>query len=340
MKIFLTGNKGYVGNVLAEKFVKQNYEVTGCDMEFYPQEFVTSNQDKVTSLKKDIRDITKDDLVGHSVIAHLAALSNDPLGEINSSLTQDINYLATIKLAKLSKEAGVERFIFSSSCSTYGATDEVVNESGVLSPITEYAKSKVNSETKILELKDEHFSPIILRSATAYGISPSQRLDLVVNNLTCSAFTTGSVKLLSDGTSWRPLVHVEDMSDAFIDVVKSPLEKVSGQIFNVGSNDENYMVKEIAGYVEEIVPNSKIEYSKDASKDSRSYRVEFDKIHDVIGYKTKWKLKDGIKQIYDLIKRKDFTEQEFKSEKYYRVLYIKWLINQGYIDNNFRMKHN
>ena len=340
MKIFLTGNKGYVGNVLAEKFVKQNYEVTGCDMEFYPQEFVTSNQDKVTSLKKDIRDITKDDLVGHSVVAHLAALSNDPLGEINSSLTQDINYLATIKLAKLSKEAGVERFIFSSSCSTYGATDEVVNESGVLSPITEYAKSKVNSETKILELKDEHFSPIILRSATAYGISPSQRLDLVVNNLTCSAFTTGSVKLLSDGTSWRPLVHVEDMSDAFIDVVKSPLEKVSGQIFNVGSNDENYMVKEIAGYVEEIVPNSKIEYSKDASKDSRSYRVEFDKIHDVIGYKTKWKLKDGIKQIYDLIKRKDFTEQEFKSEKYYRVLYIKWLINQGYIDNNFRMKHN
>lgn len=340
MKIFLTGNKGYVGNVLAEKFVKQNYEVTGCDMEFYPQEFVTSNHDKVTSLKKDIRDITKDDLVGHSVVAHLAALSNDPLGEINSSLTQDINYLATIKLAKLSKEAGVERFIFSSSCSTYGATDEVVNESGVLSPITEYAKSKVNSETKILELKDEHFSPIILRSATAYGISPSQRLDLVVNNLTCSAFTTGSVKLLSDGTSWRPLVHVEDMSDAFIDVVKSPLEKVSGQIFNVGSNDENYMVKEIAGYVEEIVPNSKIEYSKDASKDSRSYRVEFDKIHDVIGYKTKWKLKDGIKQIYDLIKRKDFTEQEFKSEKYYRVLYIKWLINQGYIDNNFRMKHN
>ncbi|MGI0011631.1 MAG: NAD-dependent epimerase/dehydratase family protein [Nitrosopumilaceae archaeon] len=269
----------------------------------------------------------------------MAALSNDPLGEINSPLTNDINYAATIRLAKLAREVGIKRFVFSSSCSTYGVNSDVVDENSPLSPITAYAKSKVNSEHDLLQMKDDKFSPIILRSATAYGISPSFRLDLVVNNLAGSAFTTGGVKLLSDGTAWRPLVHVEDMSNAFITVLKAPEEKISGEIFNVGSNEENYSVRQIAEMVEEIVPNSKIEYAKGASKDSRSYRVDFSKIKNQTGYKTKWKLKDGIKEIYETFKRKAFTENEFKDKAYYRVSYIKWLIDRGILDKNLYFKN-
>lgn len=337
MRILLTGNMGYVGNVLAEKLIEKNFEVIGCDIGYYPQGFINKKY-SINFLKKDIRDITKKDLKGCSAILHLAALSNDPLAEINSSLTNDINYLATVKLAKLARESGIERFVFSSSCSTYGANSDVVNENSPLAPITAYAKSKVDSERAILKLTDDEFAPTILRSATAYGVSPSLRLDLVVNNLTCSAFTTGSVKLLSDGTAWRPLVHVEDMSNAFIMVLEAPKEKISGKVFNVGSNEENYKVRQIAELVEEIVPDSKIEYAKEASKDSRSYRVDFDKIKNQIGYRTKWKLKDGIKEIYNVIKKKAFTEKEFRDKMYYRVAYIKWLIEQGALDNNLNIK--
>lgn len=339
VKVFLTGHLGYVGNILAQKLTEQRFEVTGCDVGYYPQGFVETSTSKINSLKKDIRDIRKEDLDGSFAILHLAALSNDPLGEINSSLTNEINFIQTTRLAKMAKEAGVERFIFSSSCSTYGATSEIVNENSSLAPLTAYAKSKVHSEDSILRLKDELFSPVVLRSGTAYGISPSLRLDLVVNNLTCSAFTTRSVRLLSDGTAWRPLLHVEDMSDAFIAVLKAPYEKVSGETFNVGSNDENYKVREIAEMVEEIVPDSKIEYAKEASKDSRSYRVDFTKIKDQLGYKTKWKLKDGIKEIYNVIKNKGFTETEFRDKKYYRVAYIKSLVESGILDKDLKFEN-
>lgn len=339
MRIFLTGHLGYVGNVLVKRLIEENFEVVACDIGYYPQGFVNTDISKVNFIRKDIRDITKDDLKGCSAVVHLAALSNDPLGEINSSLTTDINYVATIRLAKLAKEVGIKRFVFSSSCSTYGVSSDVVDENSPLSPITAYAKSKVNSECDLLQMKDGKFSPVVLRSATAYGISPSLRLDLVVNNLTCSAFTTGSVKLLSDGTAWRPLVHVEDMSDAFITILKASEEKISGEVFNVGSNEENYKVRQIAEIVEETVPNSKIEYAEGAGKDSRSYRVDFSKIKNQIGYKTRWKVRDGIKEIYDVCKRKAFTEKEFKDKTYYRVAYIKWLLEQKILDNNLYFKN-
>lgn len=339
MKVFLTGHLGYVGNILLQNLVKENFEIIGCDAGYYPQGFTDVRLPDIEVLQKDIRNITKDDLKKSDVILHLAALSNDPLGEINSSLTHDINFLATVRLAKLAKEAGIKRFVFSSSCSTYGANKDVVNENSPLEPLTAYAKSKVDAENEILKLKDKSFSPVILRHATAYGISPSLRLDLVVNNLTCSAFTTRSVKLLSDGTAWRPLIHVEDMSNAFIMALKTSEEKISGETFNVGSNEENYTVKQIAEMVEEIVPNSKIEYANEARKDLRSYRVDFSKIKDQIGYKTKWKLKDGIREIYNIIKMKAFTEKDFKDKDYYRVAYIKWLIDQGILDNNLYVKN-
>lgn len=339
MKVLVTGNQGYVGSVLSQVLLEQNFEVSGCDMGFFPTNFTDKSLDLSHQLKKDVRDLTKDDLKNFDAVLHLAALSNDPLGEINSSLTNEINFLATVRLAKIAKEANVEKFVFSSSCSSYGANDDIVDENSKLSPITAYAKSKVNSEKNLLELKDDSFSPVNLRSATAYGVSPNLRLDLVVNNLTCSAITTGNVKLLSDGTAWRPLVHVEDMSNAFIHVLKNDKEKVSGQAFNVGTNNDNYKVREIAELIESIVPNSKITFQENADKDSRSYRVNFDKINDVLGFKPKWTLKDGIKQLYNAFKERNFSEKDFLDTKFYRLKSINMLLKNEIIDSSLRF-HN
>jgi len=236
LKVLVTGNQGYVGSVITEKLISQGFEVLGCDIGYFPQDFKRL-ENQIQTMKKDVRDITKKDIDECNAIIHLAALSNDPLGEINPSLTNEINFLATIRLAKLAKEIGIERFVFSSSCSIYGASEDIVNEKSPMEPLTAYAKSKVNSEKELLKLKDDNFHPTILRNATVYGISPSQRLDLVVNNLIGSAITTNKIHLMSDGTSWRPLLHVEDMSSAFIHVLKSPKELVSGGIFNVGKNE-------------------------------------------------------------------------------------------------------
>ena len=332
MKVLVTGNKGYVGRILSDLLIKENIDAVGWDVEFYPAQF--NEHKEIPTLNKDIRDITIEDLSGITDICHLGALSNDPLGEINSELTVEINYKATIRLAELAKKAGVRKFVYSSSCSSYGANSEIVDENSELNPQTHYAKSKVNSEREISKLSDSNFCTTNLRSATAYGLSNSIRLDLVVNNLTCSAFTTNQVKLLSDGTAWRPLVHVEDMSNAFISVLNAKNSEVNSEAFNVGTNDDNYTVREIAQKVEQIVPNSTITYAEDVNKDSRSYKVDFSKIKQTLGYKTKWSLDKAIKEIYDLLKIKKFTEEDFKDKKYYRVAYIKWLIENKKIDNN------
>lgn len=332
MKIFVTGHNGFVGKILSSALVNKNYEVIGCDVDYFPSDPSDSQKDMI-SLNKDIRQITEDDIRGCDCIMHFAALSNDPLGELNSSITNIINFQETVRLARLAKSVGVERFIFSSSCSTYGVNNDEVNEKSDLAPLTAYAKSKVDSERELLLLKDENFAPIILRNATAYGISPSLRLDLVVNNLTCSAYTTGSVKLLSDGTAWRPILHIEDMANAFIFMTNIDKKKVSGEIFNVGNNNDNYTVRTIAKYVEELVPNSKIEFQSNARKDNRSYKVNFDKIKN-LGFKTKWSLKQGIQNLYETFKEKNFSESDFLDKKYYRLKYIKWLLAEGKLDNN------
>jgi len=296
----------------------------------------TKTLNNLYRLKKDIRDVTQNDLLGCDAVIHLAALSNDPLGDISTSITHEINYEATVQLGKLAKAANVPRFVFSSSCSSYGANEKIVNENSPLVPLTAYAKSKVRSESELLKLKDDNFIPVILRSATAYGISPNLRLDLVVNNLTCSALTTGKVEMLSDGTAWRPLLHVEDMANAFLLTLESPDDKVNGEIFNVGSNDDNYIVKDIAQKVEEIVPNSEITFAKEANTDHRSYQVNFDKIRDMLGFKTKWNLTDGIKDIYKVMKDEKMTKNSFEDKKFYRVKYINWLIKQNQINSDLR----
>ena len=335
MKVLLTGHLGYVGNILGEELIKENYDVTGIDSGFFPQEFIENKFPIKKSLLKDIRNVELEDVKGFDTVIHLAGLSNDPLGEINPNLTNEINYLATIRLAELSKKAGVQKFVFSSSCSNYGINEELVNEESELVPQTAYAKSKVASEKDILKLKNENFAPIILRNATVYGVSPSQRLDLVVNNLTCSAYTTGSVKLLSDGTAWRPLLHVRDMAKAFIEMLKADLNIVSGEIFNVGSNDENYTVKEVAKLVNKNIPDSKIEFAKGVTKDNRSYKVDFSKIKEKIGFENDWNVDKGIKEIHEVLKLKEnFTENDFNDKNFYRVKFIKTLIENDKIDSN------
>ena len=335
MKVLVTGNKGYVGSVITEELSKQGFDVLGLDVGFFPKGFVESKYD-VDTISKDIRDVERKDIEDCHAIIHLAGLSNDPLGELDSSLTNDINFLSTIRLAKMAKEVGVERFVFSSSCSIYGANDNEVNEKSKMEPLTAYAKSKVESEQELLKLKDDKFSPTILRNATVYGISPSQRLDLVVNNLVGSAVTTNKIHLMSDGTSWRPLLHVEDMALAFIHMLKSPKEKISGGIFNVGNNNENFRVIQIAEKIKEIIPGTEIEFSKEASKDKRSYKVNFDKIKNELGFETKWTLEKGIKQIFNVMKEKNFSNQDFKAEKYYRVAHINSLIKEKKIDSSLR----
>lgn len=338
MKVFLTGHKGYVGSILVDSLVKKGYEVIGCDIGYYPDCIPKADIVKIRSLSKDIRDITRYDLKDCFGVLHLAALSNDPLGDLSPSLTNDINYLATVRLARLAKKAGVRKFVFSSSCSIYGVNSHIVNENSSLNPLTYYAKSKASSEYEILKMKNESFSPIVLRNATAYGFSPNLRLDLVVNNLVACAFTTGKIKLLSDGTAWRPLIHVEDLADAFITILETTDNKVSGEIFNVGSNDDNYTVNQIAEKVKEVVPYSEIEYGKNSTKDIRSYKVNFSKIQTRLGYKTKWKLIDGIKELYNFFKQNRFTKSEFEDKKFYRLDYLKWLIKAGYVDQNLRLQ--
>jgi len=336
MRVFLTGSLGYVGTVLEELLQKENFEVVGCDVGYFPKSLEDSKNENF--LKKDIREVTSDDLKGIDAICHLAGLSNDPLGEINERLTYTINYETTIKLAKIAKSVGVKQFIFSSSCSSYGANENVVDEKSELSPLTAYAKSKVLAEEELLKLKDEDFSPVNLRSATAYGLSPNLRLDLVANNLTCSAVTTGLVKLLSDGTASRPLVHVEDMARAFIQVLKSSEEKINGQVFNVGSNENNFIVKEIAKIVESIVPNSKVSFGDNVSKDSRTYNVNFDKIRNELGFRPKRKLEEGVREMYNKFIEISIDEKEFLDKKFYRLKYLKWLIEKKLVNENLEMK--
>ncbi len=328
MKVLVTGHNGYVGRVLTKILLEKKMDVVGCDINYFPTSF-NEELDTIKNLNKDIRKISVEDLENIDGVIHLAGLSNDPLGELNPQLTHEINFLSTVRLAKLSKEAGVERFLFSSSCSTYGKNSALVNEESNLEPLTEYAKSKVSSETEILSMADEKFCPTILRNATVFGYSPGLRLDLVVNNLTASAFVTGKVKLLSDGTAWRPLLHVEDMSRAFLSIIESQVDSVKGEIFNVGNNDDNYTVRQIAEKVQNVVPNSEIEFSDNSNKDSRSYKVDFGKIKNNLGYKTIWSLEKGIKQLYDCFEKEKFTKEDFNDKKFYRLKQLSWLLENN-----------
>jgi nucleoside-diphosphate-sugar epimerase len=292
----------------------------------------------IPTIQKDIRDVVAADLDGFEAVLHLAGLSNDPLGDLNPSLTFDINYKASVRLAELAKQVGVERFIFSSSCSNYGAAgDAPVNETSEFNPVTPYGSSKAMTEMDVTKMADDNFSPTFLRSATAYGVSPRLRFDLVLNNLVAWAITTGKVHIKSDGTPWRPIVHIEDTSRAFLAVLHAPREVIHNESFNVGRTQENYRISEIADIVKATVPGCEIEYAEDAGPDLRCYRVDCEKIAKTLPeFQPQWTAKKGAEELYNTYKKVGLTLDEFEGERYKRIAHIKYLISDGLLNQNLR----
>ena len=335
-KVLVTGNNGYIGSVLCDKLRAESFEVKGLDTNFYKNCHFFEKVECICGVSKDIRKIEEKDISEFDAIIHLAALSNDPVGALNPEITKDINYQATVRLAKLAKESGVKRFLFSSSCSIYGISgqDDAVDEDGKLSPLTEYASSKVESERAIGLLSDDNFSPVFLRNATVYGVSPMLRVDLVINNLVAWAHTTGSIRIMSDGSPWRPLIHVQDISKAFIAVLKAPKDLIHNQTFNVGCNSENYRIMDIGEAIKKVMPDCRIEYTGEHGVDSRSYRVDFSKFSEVLGdyYKPVWNIERGIEELRDMYTKEDFSENDFHGTKFTRLKTIKKLLEEGQVD--------
>ena len=338
MKVLLTGHKGYIGTILAPMLVEAGHEVSGLDSDLFRRCTFGEMPPDIPETIKDIRDVEASDVEGFDAVLHLAGLSNDPLGDLNPDLTFEINHRASVKLAELCKEAGVERFIFSSSCSNYGAAgDNLIDENGANNPVTPYGESKVFVERDLSKLADDNFHPTYLRNATAYGVSPRLRFDLVLNNLVAWALTTGKVFIKSDGTPWRPIVHIEDISRAFVATLHAPIEVVHNRAFNVGRTSENYRVREIADIVEATVPGCKIEYADDGGPDKRCYRVECSLIRQEIPeFKPVWDAKAGAKELYDTYVRIGLTLDDFEGVRYKRIDHIKMLMSEGDIDESLR----
>ena len=343
MHVLVTGNKGYIGTVMVPMLQQAGFVVSGLDSDLFEgsvfgNDSTTGSVPNISYLRKDIRDVELSDLKGVDAIIHLCALSNDPLGDLNPKITYEINHEASVRLAKLAKKAGIQRFVFSSSCSVYGAsTAEIVNEESEVNPITPYAVSKVLAEKSISKLADSNFFPTFLRSSTAYGLSPMLRFDLVVNNFVAWSFTKGKVLLKSDGSAWRPFVHIQDISRAFITVLNAPYDLVSNQVFNVGKNEENYRIREVADIVEKIVPNSKVAYVDGAEADSRSYKVEFNKIAKMLPeFKPEWTVSMGAKQLYDAYTKVGLQVEDFEGPRFRRISNLENSLRSGRLDQNLR----
>jgi len=337
-RIVVTGHQGYIGIHLVKLLSEAGYDVVGIDTNYFGKECELYDPDiHITEIRKDIRQIEEKDIDGVYAICHLAGLSNDPVGELNPELTYDINYRASVRLAKIAKSSGVKRFVFSSSCSMYGIAggESALDENSAFNPITAYAKSKVFTEKEITPLADNNFCVTFLRNATAYGVSPKLRLDLVVNNLVGWAVTSKQIRIMSDGTPWRPVIHCEDIARAFIAVIEAPVEKVNGQSFNTGRNEDNHQVKDIARMVCEVVPACEVLITGEHGSDSRSYKVDFSKIHrELPDFKPLYNLKMGIEQLFDYYNRYNMNKEKFEGRYYIRLKQINHLINEGKIDKN------
>jgi nucleoside-diphosphate-sugar epimerase len=338
MRVLLTGHEGYIGTVMAPMLAKAGHEVVGLDSGLFDQCTFGEPPLGFPSLRKDIRDVSRADVTGFDAIIHLAGLSNDPLGNLNPELTYEINHRASVHLAKCAKEAGVPRFLFSSSCSTYGAAgDKVLDENAEFNPVTPYGTSKVLVERDVALLADQRFSPTFLRNATAYGVSPRLRFDLVLNNLVAWAFTTGRVYIKSDGTPWRPIVHIEDISRAFLAALEAPREMVHNAAFNVGRTEENYQIRDLAEIVKETVPGCRIEYAEDAGPDKRCYRADFGRIAATLkNFRPEWNAVKGARELYLAYQKVGLSLDDFEGPRYKRINHIQGLLASGRLDASLR----
>lgn len=337
MQVLVTGHLGYIGCLLVKLIEDKGWSVTGLDSGLF-RDCAVAAVPRVRAIAKDVRDIEQRDIEAFDAVLHLAGLSNDPMGDLDPETTLDINYQGTQRLAELAKRAGVRRFVYASSCSVYGAGgDDVLSEQDAFNPVTPYAKSKVLSEQALQRLADESFCPVYLRAATAYGVSPMIRFDLVLNNLVAWAVATGRIHIKSDGTPWRPLAHAEDIARAYVAMLEAPVEAIHNQAFNVGRNDDNHRVRDIAELVGEALPRAKIEYAAKPDVDRRNYKVDFSKIESLVpGFRPRWTAREGAQQLYDAIERLKLTTRDFEGSRYSRVAHLRHQLEEGRLDGEMR----
>ncbi|MGA2804846.1 MAG: SDR family oxidoreductase [Acidimicrobiales bacterium] len=337
-RILMTGHRGYIGSVVAPYLISQGYEVVGIDTGYYDECVFVPDPAEVESIRLDVRELRPEHFKGFNAVVHLAALSNDPIGNLDERWTDEINNRASVRLAELAKRAGVRRFLFSSSCIMYGASDAAIcDENAPLAPRTIYARSKVASENSIRELADDNFSPVFLRNGTVYGVSPRMRFDTVLNNLAGGAFTTGTVTVVGDGTPWRPVVHVEDVARAFQAALEAPAADVHNQAFNTGAEHLNHQIVELAHIVADVVPGCKLEVLGSTDADQRTYRADFSKFARTFpAFEFLWTARNGAQELIDTFARIGLKLEDFTDPKFTRLAWLRYLLVSGALDSSLR----